>query len=124
MTGVQTCALPIYPVGGAPGDLAARLSETLGRLTGARWSVAVTDAPGAPTLAASRAADEADAKSAAAAHPLVQAALETFPGAEIRAVRPLDAGPPAPDAAEVLAPAPERDDIDGDLVDDDPFEEM
>ncbi|MCH8169234.1 MAG: hypothetical protein IIC03_15085, partial [Proteobacteria bacterium] len=56
-------------------------------------------------------------------HPLVLAALAAFPGAEIRAVRPLGGGG-APE--EFLAPAPERDfiDIEGDLVDsDDPFEE-
>ena len=111
------------PVAGAPDDLAGRLSETLRRLTGARWQVAVTDAAGAPTIAAAREAVEAEKRDAAARHPLVRAALETFPGAEIRSVRPLSPGE-TPADADVLAPAPERDDIDGDLVDsDDPFEE-
>ena len=91
--------------------------------TGARWSVLVSDGEGQPTISQ----QDADAKQAetalAAAHPLVMAALEAFPGAQIRAVRPLG-GSAQPD--EYLAPAPEREfvEIEGDLLDsDDPFEE-
>ena len=116
--------IEFHPAPGAPAELAGRLSEALRTLTGARWSVAVTDAPGAPTIAAARAAAEAESRSAVADHPLVRAALETFPGAEIRAVRPLGAADPGPRPEDILAPAPERDEIEGDLVDtDDPFEE-
>jgi len=118
-------AIEFHPAPGAPEDLAGRLSEALKAATGARWSVAVTDAPGAPTIDAQCAAEQAESRSAAAEHPLVRAALEAFPGAEIRAVRPLGPEPGAPAEADILAPAPERDEIEGDLVDtDDPFEEI
>jgi hypothetical protein len=63
----------------------------------------------------------------------VQAALAAFPGAEVRALRPLAESAPGPAAGEFLAAVPEDDDeieddgrIDtgGALVDtDDPFEE-
>jgi DNA polymerase-3 subunit gamma/tau len=112
------------PAPGAPVELAGRLSQRLRDLTGARWSVLVSDGEGQPT-AAQQAADLKQAEtSRAAAHPLVLAAIDAFPGAEIRAVRPLGGGAPQPD--EFLAPAPEREfvEIEGDLVDsDDPFEE-
>jgi DNA polymerase-3 subunit gamma/tau len=111
------------PAPGAPADLAGRMSQRLRDLTGVRWSVLVSDDEGQPTITR----QAADAKQAetdlAAAHPLVMAALEAFPGAEIRAVRPLG-GSTEPD--EYLAPAPERKfvEIEGDLLDsDDPFEE-
>jgi DNA polymerase-3 subunit gamma/tau len=111
------------PAPGAPADLAGRLTQRLRTLTGARWSVLVSAGEGQPT-AARQAADAKQAEALrAAAHPLVLAALEAFPGAEIRAVRPLG-GTAQPD--EILAPAPEREfvEIEGDLLDsDDPFEE-
>jgi DNA polymerase-3 subunit gamma/tau len=111
------------PASGAPAELAGRLSQRLRDLTGARWQVAVSAGQGQPTIAEQAAAVEAAETARAADHPLVLAALEAFPGAEIRAVRPLG-GPARPE--EFLAPAPEREfvEIEGDLVDsDDPFEE-
>ncbi|MEM9144604.1 MAG: DNA polymerase III subunit gamma/tau [Pseudomonadota bacterium] len=124
------------PAPGASTDLAGRLAETLTRLAQTRWSVVVSDARGAPTLRAQR--DDAARRhvAEASAHPLVAAALATFPGAEVQTVRPLGGlpEPAAPDPAGVLAPVPEADDDDygedtGDpfadgLIDmDDPFEE-
>jgi DNA polymerase III subunit gamma/tau len=111
------------PAPDAPSGLAGRLSQRLRDLTGARWSVLVSNEDGQPTAA--RQAEEARQEDTqrAAEHPLVKAALEAFPGAEIRAVRPLGGGDALP---EYLAPAPEREfvEIEGDLVDsDDPFEE-
>ncbi|MHA1530231.1 MAG: DNA polymerase III subunit gamma/tau, partial [Alphaproteobacteria bacterium] len=92
-------------------------------LTGARWSVAVSAGEGQPAVAELAAAASAAEAARAADHPLVLAALEAFPGAEISAVRPLGGGVPP---EEFLAPVPEREfvDIEGGLVDrDDPFEE-
>ncbi|MFQ5565177.1 MAG: DNA polymerase III subunit gamma/tau [Paracoccaceae bacterium] len=116
------------PAPGAPPDLAGRLSQRLRGLTGARWQVAVSAGDGQPTIAEQAAALSAVEAARASAHPLVLAALEAFPGAEIRAVRPFGGGATRPE--EFLAPAPEREfiDIEGDLVDgndpgDDPFEE-
>ncbi len=122
--------IEFHPAAGAPADLAGRLSEALREITGARWSVAVTEAPGAPTIAAARAAAAEAAKGRAAAHPLVARALEVFPGAEIRDIRPLtpEAAPAAPADGDYLAAPPEDgeedDGADAALVEwDDPFEE-
>jgi DNA polymerase III subunit gamma/tau len=72
---------------GAPRDLANRLGQLLGEWTGARWLVALTDAEGLPTL---RQQEEERARlvhGEVARDPLVQAVLETFPGATIAAIR-------------------------------------
>jgi DNA polymerase-3 subunit gamma/tau len=68
-----------------------RMGELLTKWTGRRWVVSVSREEGAQTLsqAAARAAERV--LSEAAAHPLVKAALETFPGAAIEAVRDLGA---------------------------------
>jgi DNA polymerase-3 subunit gamma/tau len=114
--------LEFAPRPGAPADLAGRLSEALRRLTGLRWSVAVSAGPAAATLAERRRAAVAD-------HPRVLAALAAFPTARVLAVRALDAGA----EPEALAPAPDpADPLDlldpaeaaGYILDpDDPFEE-
>jgi DNA polymerase-3 subunit gamma/tau len=111
------------PAPGAPADLAGRLSQRLRSLTGARWQVAVSTEAGQPTIAEQNAAARDVRKAEAREHPLVLAALEAFPGAEIADVRTLGG---AAQPEEFLAPAPEREfvDVEGDLVDsDDPFEE-
>jgi DNA polymerase-3 subunit gamma/tau len=117
--------IEVSPTPGAESDLCNKLSETLRRLTGHRWSVAVSDAPGQPTLAAQRAEADAARRAQAANHPLVRAVLGVFPGAEIRDVRPLRGPSATPAPLDYLPAIPERDEVDGDLVDgDDPFEEM
>jgi DNA polymerase-3 subunit gamma/tau len=114
----------------APADLAGRLGQRLRALTDARWSVLVSDAPGAPSVAEERRSTEAAARAQAENHPLIAAALATFPGARIGAVRPLAAAGPA--GNEVLAAVPDADDMEADAADgyvedyvdgDDPFEE-
>ncbi len=116
--------IEFHPEAGTRPDLAGRLSGRLRELTGARWTVLVTSDPGAPSVAEARRAERAAASLRAAAHPLVRAALEVFPGAELREVRPLG-GQRQPEQAE---PGPQTIEIDGDLIDsgdgmDDPFEE-
>jgi DNA polymerase-3 subunit gamma/tau len=111
------------PAPGAPAELAGRLSQRLRGLTGERWQIAVSGDEGQPTIAEQAAAAKAAENALAAEHPLVLAALETFPGAEIRAVRRLGA---TAEPEEFLAPVPEREfvEIEGDLLDSgDPFEE-
>jgi DNA polymerase-3 subunit gamma/tau len=111
------------PVQGAPAELAGRLSQRLRGLTGARWQIAVSADEGQPTIAEQGVAAKAAENALAAGHPLVLAALEAFPGAEIRAVRPLGG---AREPEQFLAAVPEREfvEIEGDLLDsDDPFEE-
>jgi DNA polymerase-3 subunit gamma/tau len=75
------------PAPGAPRDLANRMGQLLGEWTGARWLIAVSEAAGEPTLGERRQQREAELRNGVAAHPLVRAVLETFPGATIAAVR-------------------------------------
>jgi DNA polymerase-3 subunit gamma/tau len=63
------------------------VSEKLREWTGMTWFVSVSSEQGEPTLGQQRERAAADRRSAALSHPLVQAALETFPGAEVAAVR-------------------------------------
>jgi DNA polymerase III subunit gamma/tau len=88
------------PEPGAPPDLANRLMQLLGEWTGSRWVVAVSQAAGAPTLAQAEARRDGALRHEVAAHPLVRAVLEAFPGATIAAVRQRFAAPEAGDADE------------------------
>jgi DNA polymerase III subunit gamma/tau len=75
------------PAAGAPRDLANRMGQLLGEWTGARWLIAVSEAAGEPTLRERQLERDAELRNGVAAHPLVRAVLETFPGATIAAVR-------------------------------------
>ncbi len=75
------------PAQGAPRDLANRLGQLLGEWTGARWLIAISEAEGEPTMRQRQEQRETELRNGVAAHPLVQAVLETFPGATITAVR-------------------------------------
>jgi len=75
------------PAEAAPRDLANRLGQLLGEWTGRRWVVSVSQAEGAPTLAEEEARRAGELRNEVAAHPLVRAVLEYFPGATIAAVR-------------------------------------
>jgi DNA polymerase-3 subunit gamma/tau len=77
------------PTAQAPANLANRLGELLSQWTEERWVVTVSREPGAASLADQATAAEIQLKQDAATHPLVQAAMETFPGATIEAVRPI-----------------------------------
>ncbi len=71
----------------APQSLAGQVANHLTAWTGRRWVVVVSNDEGEPTLSAQVAAKAADRKADAARHPLVQAAMTMFPGAEIVSVR-------------------------------------
>ncbi len=71
----------------APRDLAQQLTKFLLETTGTRWTVALTNADGEPTLAEQGRSAEQDRRALAQTHPLVQAVLEAFPGAVIEVVR-------------------------------------
>ena len=79
--------IELRPTEGAPRDLANRLGKLLGEWTGERWVVSVSQGEGEPTLKEQAAARDEGLRHEAAAHPLVRAVLETFPGARIEAVR-------------------------------------
>ena len=88
----------------APRDLAARFGTALSEATGARWTIALSNEPGEPTLAEQGRSADAGRREDARQHPLVQAVLAAFPGAMIEAVRDrsLDAYglPPVPEEPE------------------------
>ena len=88
------------PADAAPPDLAARLAQRLQLWTGARWGVAVLGSGGGATIAEVRAREQGDLHARSLAHPMVQAVLAAFPGAEIREVRPADALAAAPAPVE------------------------
>ena len=71
------------PAKAAPRNLAGQLGALLQTATGARWMVSVSGDPGAPSLAEQKDRREAELDQAALRHPLVQAAMEAFPGAKI-----------------------------------------
>jgi DNA polymerase III subunit gamma/tau len=85
-------------------DLANRIGRLLGEWTRIRWMVSLSSAAGAPTLKDRDDAAAAARRAVALDHPLVKAALETFPGATVEDVRDVlpDA---APDAAHGIAAA-------------------
>ena len=55
--------------------------------TGIRWLPIVSEAEGEPTLREQEGGRQRDLRNEVMSHPLVQAVLETFPGATIAAVR-------------------------------------
>lgn len=75
------------PADTASPKLAAELGEALQAWTGTRWIVSVVNSAGAPTLAQQEAEAAAQRRDEAMHDPLVRQVLETFPGAEILAVR-------------------------------------
>jgi DNA polymerase-3 subunit gamma/tau len=79
--------IELRPEAGAPRDLAGRLGRLLQEWTGERWVVSVSDVEGAPTLRSQRQEHEASRRAALEQDPLVQAVLETFPGAKLVARR-------------------------------------
>ena len=89
---------------GASRTLANDLTRKLASWTGTRWVVALSSEPGAPTLHDERQAAARERKENAAAHPLVQAVLQKFPGAQVVDVREKA----APEAAET-PPVPDPD---------------
>jgi len=79
--------IEVRPTPNAPRDLANRLGQLLSEWTGSRWLIAVSEADGKPTLREQEERRQWDLRNEVTSHPLVQAVLETFPGAAIAAVR-------------------------------------
>ena len=96
----------------APRDLANRMGELLSRWTGERWVVSVSAETGAPSLAEQAEGARRKRRKKAAGHPLVRAALKTFPGAKITEVRDIapPAAPPADGDGDAGSGTPERED--------------
>ena len=70
-------------VEGGSRTIANDLTRALQQWTGERWMVALSSEEGAPTLHEQAVAAERERKEGAANHPLVQAVLSKFPGAQI-----------------------------------------
>ncbi|MBO0733828.1 MAG: DNA polymerase III subunit gamma/tau [Methylocapsa sp.] len=90
---IEFCAAP-----GAAPWLAHRLTSRLQEWTGSRWEVVLGSSAAAPSLKEQEEARAREILTSVQSDPLVQSALSAFPGAEIVAVRPLEAasGLPAP----------------------------
>ncbi len=85
--------LEIRPEDNAPADLANKLRAKLDDWTGETWAVVINaQAEGEAPLAVQQRQAEADLLADTQADPLVQAVLDTFPGAKITEVRPLGVG--------------------------------
>ncbi|MXY38570.1 MAG: DNA polymerase III subunit gamma/tau [Rhodospirillaceae bacterium] len=72
--------LEIRPEAGAGRELSGRVAALLQEWTGERWIVAVSDAPGAPTLKQQDAAARQQLMDEAAQDPLVRTVLDRFEG--------------------------------------------
>ncbi|HLS68023.1 MAG TPA: DNA polymerase III subunit gamma/tau [Kiloniellales bacterium] len=79
-------SIELNPGEHAPRDLTGTLGKLLTEWTGIRWIVSVSDAPGQPTLAQQEANAEQQLRNEVLEHPLVQAVLDAFPGAELARV--------------------------------------
>jgi DNA polymerase III subunit gamma/tau len=93
--------IEIRPTPRAPRTLANDLQTKLTAITGERWTVSISNQPGAPTLAEQKQAAKTARHEAAAQEPMVRAVLDRFPGAEIVAVRDIvqeDIAPAMPEA--------------------------
>jgi DNA polymerase-3 subunit gamma/tau len=103
---------------GGSRTLAGDLSRALHQWTGRRWVVALSSEPGAATVRERQQAAERKKKSGAAEHPLVQAVLSRFPGAEIVDVRDkadAPAPPPLTDDEAALYAGPGQDEADDEV---------
>ena len=99
--------IEIRPTARAPRDLAGKLSLMLEKTTAARWMVGISREAGAPTLSDQGRAAAADRLAEARNHPLVQAILEAFPGAQLQEVRDAAADDYGLSRPAMLAPEPQ-----------------
>ncbi len=94
----------------APAKLPQQLSRFLSDATGETWLVSPSNEVGEPTLQEQQETQAAQRRGEAERHPLVRAALDHFPGAEIREVRDL-VQPAAGQTGETGGEALGEDDI-------------
>ena len=99
--------IELRPEPDAPRDLAQRLASVLLRVTGTRWTIALSREPGEATLADQGRAARAERHDRVEEHPLVRAILDAFPGAKIQTLEDSRAD------AYGLLPHPEAMDMPG-----------
>jgi DNA polymerase-3 subunit gamma/tau len=115
--------IELRPQPEAPRDLASRLAAILSEVTGTRWTIALSAAPGEPTIAEQGSAADTERKTAAADHPLVRAIMAAFPGARIDTVH--DKTTDAYGLPATIEPSPDMPDFappDAACFDDEPME--
>ncbi|MDA7424062.1 DNA polymerase III subunit gamma/tau [Thalassococcus lentus] len=83
----QPGRIEFTPTENAAADLAQRLGSALQRWTGNRWGISVVGDCNAPTIAEVRDAEKNALHAEAAEHPLVKAAMQAFPKAQIKEIR-------------------------------------
>ena len=83
----QPGRIEFTPTSDAPSDLSQRLGDALQRWTGARWAIILSNTGTATTIAEDRTAAEDAIKAEAQQHPLMQAAIASFPNAKIIDIR-------------------------------------
>ena len=83
-------AIDFYLLKNAPPELPNDLREKLNKWTAHRWIVVVSKAPGEPPIGEVRRKRAAEELAELKTHPLIKAAFDVFPGADVAAVRPLD----------------------------------
>ena len=83
----QPGRIEFTPTSDAPSDLSQRLGGALQRWTGARWAIILSNTGTATTIAEDRTAAEDAIKAEAQQHPLMQAAIASFPNAKIIDIR-------------------------------------
>lgn len=82
-------SIELHLLDGAPKELPNELREKLNAWTGKRWMVALSKAPGEPTIGHVEREQAAAEIRDVQRHPAVAAVLKQFPDAEITSVRPL-----------------------------------
>jgi DNA polymerase-3 subunit gamma/tau len=83
----QPGRIEFTPTSDAPSDLSQRIGGALQRWTGARWAIILSNTGTATTIAENRTAAEDAIKAEAQQHPLMQAAMASFPNAKIIDIR-------------------------------------
>jgi DNA polymerase-3 subunit gamma/tau len=83
----QPGRIEFTPTNDAPSDLSQRLGGALQRWTGARWAIILSNTGTTTTIAEDRTAAEDAIKAEAQQHPLMQAAMASFPNAKIIDIR-------------------------------------
>jgi DNA polymerase-3 subunit gamma/tau len=91
----------------APRDTVQKLAAMLEAETGKRWTIALSNLPGEPTIDEAEGVATAKAKDEALAHPLVQAILTAFPGSRVETQHVPEAEPEIPADWAALVPPDE-----------------
>ncbi len=81
--------IELHMLEGADDRFISDLSNKLSSWTGTRWMVALSHERGAPTIASQRRLREQKELEQVKSHPVVEATLKTFPGAEITDIKPI-----------------------------------